>query len=203
MRALSSVDFPALVYPTIDIWGISDFFLPFRWVSTVLHRLFQLAFQLRVALEDAPSVGLELGLARTAGKHTGTLLREAGAPTSKTREVVPVHRQLHLEGADFGVGVLGEYVEDEAFPVDDIASEELLEVALLRRCELVVEYDHVDVERVGEGGDLLGLTRADVGGGVDPGAAHQLLVHRLGSGGVGEQGELVQAALGVDGGHPG
>ena len=123
--------------------------------------------------------------------------------TPKTGEVVPVHRQLHLEGADFGVRVLGENVEDQAFPVHYVASEQLLEVALLCGCELVVEHDDVDVESVGQDGYLLGFAGADVGGRFDPGATDQFLIDRIGAGSVGEQGELVQTALGVDGGHPG
>ena len=199
MRALSSVDFPALVYPTIDIWAMSDLLPRLALGLPVLHRLFQFAFELRVALEDAPSVGLELGLAGPAGQDAGALLGEAGAPATESGEVVAIHRQLHLEGADLGVGVLGEDVQDEALPVDHVAAEHLLEIALLSRCELVVEHDHVDVKSGCQVGDLLGLARPDIGGGVDPGASHQFLIHRLGSGGVGEEGELLEAALGVDG----
>ena len=145
----------------------------------MFDRLLQLAFELRVALEDAPSIRLELRLAGTAGEHPGTLLREACSATSKAGEVVPVHRELHLERTNLGVGVLGEDVEDEAFPIDHVAAEELLEVALLSRCQLVVEHHHVDVESVGQGGDLLRLARADIGGGIDPRAAHQFLIHRF------------------------
>ena len=73
--------------------------------------------------------------------------------------------------------------------------EELLEVALLRGRELVVEHDDVDVERVGELAQLLRLARSDVGRGVGSVAALQLRVDRIGARGVGEQRELVERRL--------
>ena len=42
--------------------------------------------------------------------------------------------------------MLSEDVEDERDSIDDVDREELLEVALLRRCQLVVEDHDVEVE---------------------------------------------------------
>ena len=73
--------------------------------------------------------------------------------------------------------------------------EDLLEVALLRGRQLVVEHDEIDVERVGGLAQLLGLARADVGRGVGRVAALQLHVDGIGARGVGEQRELVERRL--------
>ena len=92
-------------------------------------------------------------------------------------------------------GVLGEDVEDQRDAVDHVDVEELLEVALLRGRELVVEHDEVDVERVGELLQLRGLARADVGGGIGRVAPLQHELDRLGAGGVDEERELVERRL--------
>lgn len=46
------------------------------------------------------------------------------------------------------VGVLSEDVEDQSDPIDDVALERLLKIALLSGREIVVEHDDVDVEHV-------------------------------------------------------
>ena len=65
------------------------------------------------------------------------------------------------------VGVLGEDVEDQRLPVDDVALEELLKVALLAGVERVVEDNEIDVQGPGQRGQLGCLSRADVGSRVD------------------------------------
>ena len=54
-------------------------------------------------------------------------------------------RQLHLRLALGAAGVLGEDVEDHRGPVDGGAPEQLLQVAVLRRGQVVVEHDRVRV----------------------------------------------------------
>ena len=51
--------------------------------------------------------------------------------------------QLHLQPALARAGAAREDVEDQLRPVERLAADRLLEVALLRRRELVVEHDHV------------------------------------------------------------
>ena len=79
-----------------------------------------------------------------------TLLAELVAATAQAGQAVAQLGELDLHHALLAARVLGEDVEDQRDPVDDVDVEELLEVALLRRGELVVEDDEVDVERVGE-----------------------------------------------------
>ncbi len=106
--------------------------------------------------------------------------------------------QLHLHHALPAGGVLGEDVQDQRLPVHHVHLEQLLQVALLGRGELVVEHHHIDVEGAGQLHQLLRLAPADEGGGVGGGTAHQLGVHGVGAGGVGEQCQLLQRALGIE-----
>ena len=91
--------------------------------------------------------------------------------------------------------MLGEDVEDQRLAVHDVTSEQLLQVALLGRCERVVEDHYVDVECCGQTCQLSGFSGAYVGGRVDPMSADHLLVDRLRARGVRQEGELLNASL--------
>ena len=73
-----------------------------------------------------------------------------GAAAAQARQPVAQLRELDLHRAFLARRVLGEDVEDQRDAVDDVDREQLLEVALLRGRELVVEDHDVDVERVAE-----------------------------------------------------
>src|SRR3984893_388383 len=156
--------------------------------------------ELRDPAQDSTAVDLELGLAGTPGADAGSLLTQGETTAAQAREPVPELRELDLHHAFLTARVLGEDVEDERDPVDDVAGEQLLEVALLRGAELVVEDHDVDVEGLGERAQLLGLALADVGGGVRCVAPLQHPLDRFGARGVGEQAELVERRLGFVGG---
>ena len=103
-----------------------------------------------------------------AGPATG-LAGQVAAPASQPLLEVLQLGQLDLSLTLGALGVLGEDVEDQRGPVDDLDLDLVLEVAQLRRGQLAVA-DH----RVGAGGDhdvaqLLDLAPADVGGRVGPG----------------------------------
>ena len=147
--------------------------------------------------QDAPAIDLELGLTRAAGAPiAGALLAELVAPPAQARQAVAQLRELDLHHAFLAARVLGEDVEDQRDAVDDVDLEQLLEVALLRGRELVVEDHEVDVERVGELLQLLGLARTDVGRGVGRVAPLQHELDRLGAGGVGEARQLLERRFG-------
>ena len=67
---------------------------------------------------------------------------------AQARQPVAQLRELDLHHALLARRVLGEDVEDQRDAVDDVDREQLLEVALLRGRELVVEDHDVDVERL-------------------------------------------------------
>src|SRR5262249_19674822 len=109
-----------------------------------LGETLELGLELVHAPLDATPVHLELGLARAPGADAAGLLAQLDAAPPQPRQPVSQLRQLDLHHALLAVGVLGEDVEDQGDAVDDVAPELLLEVALLRRRQLVVEHDDVD-----------------------------------------------------------
>jgi hypothetical protein len=155
----------------------------------------QLSLELGDPAPDAPAIGLELGLARAASPDPGTLLGQLEALATQAREAVPEQRELDLQGALTRGGVLGEDVEDERLPVDDVDLEPLLEVALLGGAQLVVEHHHVGIERPQRLGQLVGLPRADQVGRIQAVSAYELGGDRIGAGRVGEEGELLERTL--------
>ena len=156
----------------------------------------EVALELLHAAQQAPAVDLELRFTRTAGADARTLLAELETAAAQAREPVAELRELDLHRTFLTRRVLGEDVEDQRDPIDDVDREHLLEIALLRGRELVVEDHDVDVEALRDGLQLFGLALADVGRGVGSAAALQLGVHGLGARGVGEQRELVERRLG-------
>jgi hypothetical protein len=100
---------------------------------------------LAYTFKDAPAVGLEFGLTRATGPDTGTEAAELNATTAQSGKTVSQLRKFHLEHSLFRMGMLGEYVEDQCYPVHDVALEGLLKVSLLGRGEVIVEDDNVDV----------------------------------------------------------
>ena len=108
------------------------------------------------------AVGLELRLTRTPRADATRLLRQAsGAAAPQAGQSIAQERQLDLGFALEGVGVLGEDVEDHRGAIDRRAPEQLLEVELLSRRELVVEDDGVGVDLEADLEQLLHLPLAE------------------------------------------
>src|SRR4030042_6562374 len=101
------------------------------------------AFDPADAVGDPPAVHLELLLARAPGADPGPLLGQAEPLAAQARQAVAQLGQLHLELALVRPGPLGEDVEDELGPVDDLDLDLLLEVLLLGGAGVAVEDDHV------------------------------------------------------------
>ena len=79
----------------------------------------------------------------------------AVAEPDQPRQQVLQLRELDLQLAFARPRAPREDVEDQLRAIDDLAVERLLEVAQLRRRQLVVEDDDVDVELVARGGERL------------------------------------------------
>ena len=114
------------------------------------------------AVAGHPAVALELRLTGAARADAATEALEVLPHAAHPRQVVLELRELDLELALGADRVLGEDVEDQLRAVDDARRERVLERALLRRVELVVDDEHVGpalgVERL----QLLELALADV-----------------------------------------
>jgi hypothetical protein len=153
---------------------------------------------------DAPAVDLELGLARAAGPdpratggHAARLLRQRLAPAPEPGQPVPQQSQLHLRLALLAGGVLGEDVEDHRGAIDGGPPEQLLEVELLGRRQLVVEDDRVAVDRQGQVAQLFHLALADVERRIGRVAPLHDPAHLVGAGGVDEERELVEGRVDI------
>src|SRR2546421_434794 len=102
-----------------------------------------------------------------------------------------------LKSVDFpAAGAAGEDVEDQAAAVDDLRADDFLEVADLRRPEVVVEYNELGVVMRGDRLDLLRFPLADERGGIGRGAARQDLSDDVPPRRLDEFLELVEVLLG-------
>ena len=145
---------------------------------------------------DAPSVHLQLGFARSPGADPTGLLAERPAPAQAGQPVAELS-QLHLGLSLLAAGVLGEDVEDHRGAVDGGAAEDLLQVELLGRAQLIVEHHGVGVRLFAHFEDLVNLAFADVGGRIGGAAALDQATHLVGPGGVDELGQFVECCIGA------
>ena len=95
------------------------------------------ALELPADLDDLPSdhapVGLELRLTRSSGTDAAAEALQVGPLPDQPRQQIGELRQLDLELAFTRPRPLGEDVEDEGRPVDDLDAERLGDVPLLDR----------------------------------------------------------------------
>ena len=96
------------------------------------------------AVADAAAVGFELGFAGAAGADAAAQPRQRVARSDQPRHQVLELRELDLQLAFARPRAAREDVENELRAIDDLAIERVLEVAQLRRRQLVVEDDDVD-----------------------------------------------------------
>ena len=170
-----------------------------RCSERVVGEMLEVGLELGDAAHDAPAIDLELRLAAAEpGADAAALLRQVGGRAApQSRQAVAQQRQLDLRLALERVGVLAEDVEDHRGAVDRRAAEQLLEVELLGRRQLVVEHDGVGVDGEADLLELLGLALADVPRVIGRVAALHEAADLVGTGGVDEQRELVEAGLDV------
>ena len=157
-----------------------------------------LAAQLRDPVAHELAVGLELALAGTAGADAPLEAFEVAPLAGQARQQVLRLRQLDLQARLPRLGAPGEDVDDQRRAVEHFDAERVLQVALLRGAELVVEDD----ERVAGGlalrDDLVELAAADVVCRVRSFEALDRLPCDLGAGGVSKERQLLERGFGVE-----
>ena len=116
----------------------------------------------RAAAREA-AVGLELRLAGASRADAAAEALEVLPHAPHARQVVLELRELDLELSLGGHRVLGEDVEDQLRAIDDARVERVLERALLRRVELVVDEEHLGARLLVRALQLLELPLAHVG----------------------------------------
>ena len=175
-------------------------------VADLLHRA-NVAAQLGHSFADAAAVGLDLGLTRAAGTHptAGTARAAAGlprhrlAPAAQSGQHVLHLGQRHLRLAFAAGRVLGEDVEDQRGPVDDLDLDDLLQRGELGRAEFTVADDGVRARGGDDVAQFGGFTGADIGGRVGPVATLDHAFEHLGACSLGQRRQLGEAGVGVGG----
>ena len=150
------------------------------------------------ALTNAPPIGLELGFAGTSRPDAAAQPRQGFARADEPRQEILQLRELDLQLPFPGARAAREDVEDELRAVHDFAAERFLEIAQLRRAQLVVEDDDVDAQFVARRGQRLHFTAAKKRRRIGPRALLQHAQDDAGSGGRSQTGELVERVFGVD-----
>jgi len=74
-------------------------------------------------------------------------------------------RQLHLQFAFAGAGALGENIQNQRRAIENLALKHLFQVAALGGGKLIVKNHGIDFIIFAKGGELLGFSFADIGGG--------------------------------------
>ena len=104
-------------------------------------------------------------------------------------------RQLDLQPALRGCRTLAKDLEDQARPVDDLALELFLEVALLDRRKRTVDNDQLGVRLVAGHADALDLPFTEQGGGADGTDRQDEGIDHFDADGAGEALPLFKAAF--------
>ena len=129
--------------------------------------------------------------------------RDSAAPgPDEPRQQILELRELHLQLAFAGPRAPGKDVENELRAIDDLPADLLFDLPQLRRRQLVVEDDDVDVGFGGGGGQRGDLAGAEKRRRIRLGALLHHPQHHLGARGFGEAGELVERSLGIEPARP-
>ena len=204
---LRSVDLPAFVYPTMAT----------RWVRARCWALRWVARCLSISRSSASSLWMRRWMRRRStsscvspGPRVPIWAPPADVPPPCWDRVVPRPR---MRGSRYRRRASSTWALPSwlwafwakmsritAVRSMAVRPEELLEVALLGRGELVVEHHGVAVGLERDLPELLGLALADVGGRVGRGTALHEARDLVRAGGVDELGELVEPGFGVLGG---
>jgi hypothetical protein len=115
---------------------------------------FQIVFYFFDPPGDPPPVGFELSFARAAGSDSAAQTGHFRASSGKARQQVIELCQFHLQAAFPRPGAGGKDVQNELGAIDHLRVERLFQVALLGRCQVLVEDDRIDVPGLYRGRDF-------------------------------------------------
>ena len=145
-------------------------------------------------------VRLQLGLAGALGADGplaagARLALQVGPHAGQARQQILILSQLHLEAALLGPGPLGENVQDQGAPVQDLDPQQLGQHPHLGGGQVVVEDHHGGAGILAVELGLRHLALADEGAGVRRGAVLQHHAHGLRPGGLHQGAELLQCGF--------
>ena len=149
-------------------------------------------------MTDASAIGFELGFARAPGADAAAEPRQCGARADEPRQQVLELRQLDLQLAFARPRAAREDVENQLRAIEHLAVERLLEVAKLRRAQLVVEDDDIGAAARRTKRERLDLAAAEERRRI---GLRTILQHAQDdgrAGGRGEAGKLVERMFGIE-----
>jgi hypothetical protein len=147
--------------------------------------VFDLLLDVPDAPRNLPPIGFELRFTRAACADATSQLRHLDAMTCEAWQHVVQLRQFDLQLAFSRARVARKNVEDQLGAIDDSPLDDLFNIALLGRAEIVVEQENVGIHRGCRAGDFFKFARADQGRWIGPVASLQDLAHNVGPGTLG------------------
>jgi hypothetical protein len=134
--------------------------------GALLAHVVDLAPQACDPVADKAAVSLNLGLTGAAGANAAFKAFEVAPLARETGQQVLRLRQLNLQARLSGLGATGEDIDDQGCAVEDFYLQRVLQVALLRRRQLVIEHNEGIFAFLAVGDDLFELALANIGCGV-------------------------------------
>src|ERR1019366_6563002 len=182
------------------------FTMPTARATVALHAsgpvdLFQFAPDRVNSVHETTAVGLELGLARSPRADATGLLGQRAPGATKAWQAGLQECQFDLRFAFGRARVLSEDVEDHRGAVDRRSAEDLLQVALLGRGQVVFEHDGVGVDGETDLAQLLHFAGSEEGRGVRRIPSLHASRDNVSPGRVDEQGQFVELVLEFVFGH--
>ena len=161
---------------------------------TVLHLLLHVAHPPR----NLSPIGFQLRFTGTARADAAAQLRHLHAMPGQPRHHVLQLRQFDLQLAFPRARMPRKNIEDELRAVDHPPLNNLFNVALLRRTEIVIEEKNVGIHRSRRARDFLELAGANQGRRIGPIAPLQNLAHHLRPGTLGQRAQFGQRFVRVE-----
>ena len=123
---------------------------------------FEGLLQAHDAFLDQATVGLDLGFARSADEaETAALPLQMGPGTHKAAFLPLEMRQFDLQRALGSAGSCAENLQDQARTVQNLALQGFFQIALLDRCERVIDHHQLGLLRLHDRPQFLDLAAAE------------------------------------------
>ncbi len=160
--------------------------------------IFYLLLYVAHAPRNLAAIGFQLGFTGTARANAAAQLRHLHAVPGQPRHHVLQLRQLDLQLAFAGARMPRKNVEDELRAVDHAPLNDFFNIALLRRTEIVIEEQHVGVDRGSRASNFFQLARANQRRRIGPVAPLQNLADHLRPGAFRQCTQFGQRFVGVE-----
>ncbi len=112
-------------------------------------------------MTDPAAIGFQFCFAGTSSADPAAQTRQCRRGADETRHQILQLRELDLQLAFARARAPGKDVENQLRSIDDFRLESFLEIPQLRRRQLVVEDDDVDIEFVAGSGERLNLAATE------------------------------------------